>query len=173
MIDDSNNEKDNESLASYISIPLGFVGAVSIIALLIIHGMKGINKFLLIANQIDIFNSRLNLKKLLILHNFLGRNSKGDIRGAELIGLHVKRKSSVDNKKLLLDEIRPLHIKHILEDKIKPEKEEYVQLNELDRKKNVSQYSTAFGNMFGKFNRCVQILEVVSSSYIISVSHWI
>ena len=55
MIDDSNNEKDIESLASYISIPLGFVGAVSIIALLIIHGMKGINKFLLIANQINIF----------------------------------------------------------------------------------------------------------------------
>ena len=55
LIDDSNDQKDNESLASYISIPLGFVGAVSIIALLIIHGMKGINKFLLIANQMDIF----------------------------------------------------------------------------------------------------------------------
>ena len=51
LIDDSNNKKDNVSLASYISIPLGFVGAVSIIALLIIHGMKGINKFLLFANQ--------------------------------------------------------------------------------------------------------------------------
>ena len=100
------------------------------------------------------------------MHNFLGRNSKGDIRGAELIGLHVKRKSSVDNKKLLLDEIRPLHIKHILEDKIKPEKEEYVQLNELDRNKNVS-HSTAFGNMFGKFNRYMQIREAVTSNYII------
>ena len=112
-------------------------------------------------------NSRLNLKKILILNNFLGRNSKGDIRGAELIGLHVKRKSSVDNKKLLLDEIRPLHIKHILEDKIKPEKEEYVQLNELDRNKNATQYSTAFGNMFGKFNRYMQIREAVTSDYII------
>ena len=101
------------------------------------------------------------------MHNLLGRNSKGDIRGAELIGLHVKRKSSVDTNTLLLDEIRPLHIKHILEDKIKPEKEEYVQLNELDRKKNVSQYSTAFGNMFGKFNRYMQIREAVTSDYII------
>ena len=166
MIDDSDNEKDNESLASYISIPLGFVGAVSIIALLIVHGMKGINKFLLIASQINIFfiPFSVNLKKFLILHNFLGRNSKGDIRGAELIGLHVKRKSSVDNKKLLLDEIRPLHIKHILEDKIKPEKEEYVQLNELDRNKNVPQYSTAFGNMFDKFNRYMPIRVTVTSN---------
>ena len=100
------------------------------------------------------------------MYNSLGRNSKGDIRGAELIGLHVKRKSSVDNKKLLLDEIRPLHIKHILEDKIKPEKEEYVQLNELDRKKK-KEYSTAFGNMFVKFNRYMQIREAVTSNYII------
>ena len=102
------------------------------------------------------------------MHNFLGRNSKGDIRGAELIGLHVKRKSSVDNKKLLLDEIRPLHIKHILEDKIKPEKEEYVQLNELDRNNiRLGQYSTAFGNMFDKFNRYMQIREAVPCNYII------
>ena len=101
------------------------------------------------------------------MHNLLGRNSKGDIRGAELIGLHVKRKSSVDNKRVLLDEIRPLHIKYILEDKIKPEKEEYVQLNELDRNKNATQYSTAFGNMFGKFNRYMQIREAVTSDYII------
>ena len=101
------------------------------------------------------------------MYNSLGRNSKGDIRGAELIGLHVKRKSSVDNKKLLLDEIRPLHIKHILEDKIKPEKEEYVQLNELDRNKNETKYSTAFGNMFGRFNRYMQIREAVTSKYII------
>ena len=55
LIDDSNNQKDNVSLASYISIPLGFVGAVSIIALLIINGMKGINEFLLFANQKNIF----------------------------------------------------------------------------------------------------------------------
>ena len=103
--------------------------------------------------KISFLNSLLNLTKFLILHNFLGRNSKGDIKGAELIGLQVKRKSSVDDNKLFLDEVRPLHIKHILEDKIKPEKEEYVQLNELDRNKNVPQYSTAFGNMFGKFNR--------------------
>ena len=101
------------------------------------------------------------------MYNFLGRNSKGENNGAELIGLHVKRKSSLDNNKLLLDEIRPLHIKHILEDKIKPEKEEYVQLNELDRKKNVSQYSTAFGNMFRKFNRYMQIREAVTSNCII------
>ena len=113
------------------------------------------------------FNSLLNLTKFLILHNFLGRNSKGDIKGAELIGLQVKRKSSVDDNRLFLDEVRPLHIKHILEDKIKPEKEEYVQLNELDRKKNVSQYSTAFGNMFGKFNRYMQIREAVTRNYII------
>ena len=104
------------------------------------------------------------------MHNFLGRNSKGDIKGAELIGLQVKRKSSVDDNKLFLDEVRPLHIKHILEDKIKPEKEEYVQLNELDRKKNVSQYSTAFGNMFGKFNRYTQIREAVTRNYIIIIS---
>ena len=102
------------------------------------------------------------------MHNFLGRNSKGDIKGAELIGLQVKRKSSVDDNRLFLDEVRPLHIKHILEDKIKPEKEEYVQLNELDRKKkNVSKYSTAFGDMFVKFNRYMQIRKVVSSNYII------
>ena len=130
--------------------------------------MKGMNKFLLIANKINIFNSLLNLIKFLILHNFLGRNSKRDIRGAELIGLQVKRKSSVDDNKLFLDEVRPLHIKHILEDKIKPEKEEYVQLNELDRKKkNVSKYSTAFGDMFDKFNRYMQLRKVVLSNYII------
>ena len=102
------------------------------------------------------------------MYIFLGRNSKGDIKGAELIGLQVKRKNSLDNNKLLLDEIRPLHIKHILEDKIKPEKEEYVQLNELDRKKkNVSKYSTAFGDMFNKFNRYMQLRKVVLSNYII------
>ena len=120
--------------------------------------------------KISFLNSLLNLTKFLILHNFLGRNSKGDIKGAELIGLQVKRKSSVDDNRLFLDEVRPLHIKHILEDKIKPEKEEYVQLNELDRKKkNVSKYSTAFGDMFVKFNRYMQIRKVVSSNYIISV----
>ena len=114
--------------------------------------------------KISFLNSLLNLTKFLILHNFLGRNSKGDIKGAELIGLQVKRKSSVDDNRLFLDEVRPLHIKHILEDKIKPEKEEYVQLNELDRKKkNVSKYSTAFGDMFVKFNRYMQIRKVVSS----------
>ena len=118
--------------------------------------------------KISFLNSLLNLTKFLILHNFLGRNSKGDIKGAELIGLQVKRKSSVDDNRLFLDEVRPLHIKHILEDKIKPEKEEYVQLNELDRKKkNVSKYSTAFGDMFVKFNRYMQIRKVVSSNYII------
>ena len=102
------------------------------------------------------------------MYIFLGRNSKGYIKGAELIGLQVKRKNSLDNNKLLLDEIRPLHIKHILEDKIKPEKEEYVQLNELDRKKkNVSKYSTAFGDMFNKFNRYMQLRKVVLSNYII------
>ena len=100
------------------------------------------------------------------MHNFLGRNSKGDIKGAELIGLQVKRKSSVDDNRLFLDEVRPLHIKNILEDKIKPEKEEYVQLNELDRKKK-KEYSTAFGNMFVKFNRYMQIREAVTSNYII------
>ena len=74
----------------------------------------------------------------------------------------------MDNKRVLLDEIRPLHIKYILEDKIKPEKEEYVQLNELDRNNiRLGQYSTAFGNMFDKFNRYMRIREAVTSNYII------
>ena len=63
----------------------------------------------------------------------------------------VETRKSLDSNKNLVEEQRPLSIKQILEDSIKPNKEEYVQLNDLDRRRNASQYSTAIGNVYSNF----------------------
>ena len=47
----------------------------------------------------------------------------------------------------MADERRPVRIKHILEDEIKPKKEEYVELNDLDRRRNSSKFSNAIGKI--------------------------
>ena len=47
----------------------------------------------------------------------------------------------------MADERRPVRIKQILEDQIKPKKEEYVELNDLDRRRNSSKFSNAIGKI--------------------------
>ena len=72
------------------------------------------------------------------------------IRQSEILELMVERRNSLDPNKKLPEEKRPLKIKDILEDNIKPSKEEYVLLNDLDRRGN-SSHSTAIGNVYSNF----------------------
>jgi len=75
---------------------------------------------------------------------------KKPIRQSEILELMVERRTSLDANIELAEEKRPLKIKDILEDNIKPNKEEYVQLNDFDRRRN-SSHSTAIGNVYSNF----------------------
>ena len=72
----------------------------------------------------------------------------------EITGLLVEsRKSrlSLDKTTQPVEDERPLTIKQILEDKIKPAKEEYDKLKNLDLRKNVSEFSTNIAKGYCNF----------------------
>ena len=69
------------------------------------------------------------------------------LRQSEILGLMVEKRSSEQTTEDTSEEKRQLGIKQILDDDIKPIKEEYVELNDLDRRKNASSYSRAIGEI--------------------------
>ena len=71
------------------------------------------------------------------------------MRQSELLGLMVEKRGSNEIAEDTADEKRPVGIKQILDNNIKPNKEEYVELNDLDRRKNHSQFSKAIGKIHG------------------------
>ena len=78
------------------------------------------------------------------------------MRQSELLGLMVEKRGSNEIAEDTADEKRPVGIKQILDNNIKPNKEEYVELNDLDRRKNHSQFSKAMCR--AKPPRCAYIL---------------
>ena len=81
----------------------------------------------------------------------------------------VETRQSLDPNRNSVEEHRPLNIKQILEDNIKPNKEEYVQLNDLDRRKNASQFSTAIGNVYSNFKTPTGAVKSLNR-YLISIN---
>jgi hypothetical protein len=78
---------------------------------------------------------------------------KKPIRQSEILELIVERRTSAKKKDANIELVipkMPLKINSILEDNIKPNKEEYVQLNDFDRRINAS-HSTAIGNVYSNF----------------------
>ena len=59
----------------------------------------------------------------------------------------VEKRNSEQPTEDTPEEKRPIGIKQILDDNIKPKKEEYVELNDLDRRKNTASYSKAIGEI--------------------------
>ena len=69
------------------------------------------------------------------------------MRQSEILGLMVEKRHSDQSSQDTAEEKRPVRMKHILEDKIRPVKEEYDELNDLDRRKNWSRFSKAIGEI--------------------------
>ena len=69
------------------------------------------------------------------------------MRQSEILGLMVEKRHSDQSTEDTAEEKRPLPMKHILDDKIRPGKQEYVELNDLDRRKNRTRFSKAVGEI--------------------------
>ena len=69
------------------------------------------------------------------------------MRQSEILGLMVEKRHSDQSTESTAEEKRPVRMKHILDDEIKPVKEEFIQLNDLDRRKNWSRFSKAVGEI--------------------------
>ena len=78
---------------------------------------------------------------------FIGEAKRMSLRQSEILGLMVEKRHSDQSTESTAEEKRPLRMKHILEDKIRPVKEEFVELNDLDRQKNLPRFSKAIGEI--------------------------
>ena len=81
------------------------------------------------------------------LISFLGEAKRKSIRQSEILGLMVEKRHSDQSTGDTAEEKRPVWMKRILEDKIKPVKEEFAELNDLDRRKNWPRFTKAIGEI--------------------------